>query len=79
MIQPIPDLTRCDFCSATFTPRAFNQRTCHRCAAAGAPDQSKETWGPYRRKAADWSREHGGRPALAGAALEARQKARERR
>lgn len=37
----LPDRVRCDFCSEAFPPVAWNQRTCHRCAAIGCPDQSK--------------------------------------
>jgi hypothetical protein len=70
----VPYLVGCDFCttSPAFKPEAFNQRTCHRCAAAGAPDQSKVEWGAYRKLAADWARLQGRRAPLSGAALEAK-------
>jgi len=65
----MPESVRCDFCSGpSFRPQAWNQRTCHRCAADGAPDQSKTAWSPYQRLAAAYARLKGRRTALSGAA-----------
>ena len=38
---------RCDFCFEAFLPPRWNCRTCHRCAAAGLPDQSLREWEDY--------------------------------
>jgi hypothetical protein len=54
---PPPNRARCDFCGQTFgSLQAWNQRTCHRCAAAGAPDQSKPEYG---KALLAWQTKHG--------------------
>jgi hypothetical protein len=72
-LYPAPELVHCDFCSGpSFKPQAWNQRTCHRCAADGAPDQSKLGWEEYQEKLADYLRGKGLRAPLSGAAVAAR-------
>jgi DnaJ-class molecular chaperone len=68
-----PALVHCDFCSGLpFKPQAWNQRTCHRCAADGAPDQSKLEWEDYQEKVSDYLRGKGLIPQLTGAAVAAK-------
>lgn len=67
-----PSRARCDFCGQSFGAlQAWNQRTCHRCAAAGAPDQSKPEYG---KALLAWQTKHGtGRdPGKRAAALRRR-------
>ena len=59
---------RCDFCGHAFGPVAWNQRTCHRCAAAGAPDQSRMGWEAYQAALGRYLRANAKRPQLTGTA-----------
>jgi len=44
----IPETATCDFCGRRFSNlTGWQCRTCHRCAAAGAPDQAKLDWPDY--------------------------------
>jgi hypothetical protein len=63
-----PPLAGCDFCGDRFHPVQWNQRTCHTCAAAGAPDQSIGNWVDYMRAVMSRLRDSGRRKPVTGAA-----------
>ena len=46
--------TRCDGCGRPFEANAWNQRTCVACEVAGFPDQSKDEWPGYLKRAKAW-------------------------
>jgi hypothetical protein len=60
--------TRCDFCGRRFTALAWNERTCFRCEADGAPNQSKLEWTEYQARLHPYLRRIGALPPLTGAA-----------
>jgi DnaJ-class molecular chaperone len=41
---PPPPKVICDFCGGTFRPQKWNQRTCIRCKAKGAPSQEQPSY-----------------------------------
>ena len=61
---PPPVMVHCDFCGDAFKPFAWDQRTCHRCAAKGAPDQSKSEWAKYSSDVTKFMRAIGRKPPL---------------
>ena len=46
--------TRCDGCGRPFEANAWNQRTCVACETRGFPDQSKDEWKGYLKRAKAW-------------------------
>jgi hypothetical protein len=46
--------THCDFCGREFSANAWNQRTCVACECQSAPDQSKDEWKGYLKRAKAW-------------------------
>ncbi len=66
--RPAPARVGCDFCGLRFPPPRTHCRTCHRCAVAGAPDQSVLPWSQYWRALKAFLRAKGRLAPLSGAA-----------